>query len=123
MVRAVVRTIGYMVIAVAILSILAANPALAVGVGSMMGLVIGFSTQNILANVFAGMLLAIDRPFRIDDEITVAGSTGRVVEITVIHTMMDTEEQVVLIPNASILTQAILRRKELTPSDKGSSAP
>jgi small-conductance mechanosensitive channel len=116
MVRAVVRTVGYMVIAVAILSVLAANPALAVGVGSMMGLVVGFSTQSIIANVFAGMFLAIGRPFRIDDEITVSGNTGRVIEITATHTMIDAQEKVVLVPNASMLTQVILRRKGLPPS-------
>jgi small-conductance mechanosensitive channel len=116
-VRAVVRTVGYMVIAVAILSILAANPALAVGVGSMMGLVVGFATQNIIANVFAGMFLAIGRPFRIDDEITVSGNTGRVIEITAMHTMIEAQDGVVLVPNASMLTQIILRKKGLRPSD------
>jgi small-conductance mechanosensitive channel len=117
MVRAVVRTIGYMVIAVAILSILASNPALAVGVGSMMGLVVGFSTQSIIGNVFTGMFLAIGRPFRIDDEITVAGNTGWVIEIIAIHTMIESQEGVVLVPNATMLTQVILRRKSLRLSD------
>jgi small conductance mechanosensitive channel len=118
MVRAVVRTIGYMVIAIAILSILASNPALAVGVGSMMGgLIVGFATQNIIGNVFAGMFLAVGRPFRIDDEITVSGNTGRVIEITAIHTMIEAQEGVVLVPNASMLTQIILRRKAFRTSD------
>ncbi|MGH2541844.1 MAG: mechanosensitive ion channel family protein, partial [Ardenticatenaceae bacterium] len=119
MVRAVIRTIGYMTLAVAILSILAANPALAVGVGSMMGLVIAFSTQNIIANVFAGMFLAIGRPFRIDDEITVSNNTGKVIEFTVMHTMIETSEKIVLIPNYSMLTQVILRSKQLPPFDEG----
>jgi small-conductance mechanosensitive channel len=119
MVRAVIRTIAYMVIAVAVLSILAANPALAVGVGSMMGLVIGFSTQNIISNVFAGMFLAIGRPFNIDDDITVSGNTGKVVEFTIMHTVIDTEANTVLIPNSSMLTQVILRSKGLVPHDEG----
>lgn len=117
MVRAVVRAIGYMVIAVAILSILASNPALAVGVGSMMGLIVGFSTQNVIGNVFAGMFLAVGRPFRIDDEVTVSGNTGRVIEITAIHTMIEAPEGVVLVPNATMLTQIILRKKEIRTSD------
>jgi small-conductance mechanosensitive channel len=111
MVRAVVRTIGYMVIAIAILSILASNPALAVGAGSMMGLIVGFSTQNIIGNVFAGMFLAVGRPFRIDDEITVAGNTGRVIEVTAMYTMIEAQEGVILVPNTSMLTQIILWRK------------
>ncbi|MCI0440205.1 MAG: mechanosensitive ion channel family protein [Chloroflexi bacterium] len=119
MIRAVIRTIGYTTLAVATLSILAANPALAVGVGSMTGLVIAFSTQSIIANVFAGMFLAIGRPFRIDDEITVSGSTGKVIEFSVMHTMLETSENIVLIPNSSMLTQVILRSKHLLPRDKG----
>lgn len=119
MIRAVIRTIGYMVLAIAILASLAQNPAFAAGVGSMVGIVVGFATQNIISNVFAGMFLAIGRPFKIDDEITVMGNTGKVIEFTVMHTVIDTEERTVLIPNASMLTQVILRRKMPHPHNEG----
>ena len=110
--RAVLRTVGYLVVGVAVVSILAANPALAVGVGSVTGLVIGFSAQNIIGNAFAGMFLAIGRPFRVGDEITVMGNTGRVVEIGVMHTKLDTGERLVLIPSTTIMTQVLQRAKE-----------
>lgn len=117
-IRAIFRVIAYMALAIAIISLLAASPALAVGVGGMMGLVVAFSTQNIIANVFAGMFIAIGRPFTIGDEITVMGSTGRVLELGVMHTQIDIGERVALIPNASMLTQAILRTKRLPPSSE-----
>ena len=65
------------------------------------------------------MFLAIGRPFRIDDEITVSGNTGKVIEFTVMHTMLETSEKIVLIPNSSMLTQVILRSKHLLPHDEG----
>jgi small conductance mechanosensitive channel len=79
--------------------------------------VVGFATQNIIGNVFAGMFLAVGRPFRIDDEITASGNTGRVIEITALYTVIEAQEGVVLVPNASMLTQVILRRKGLRPLD------
>jgi small-conductance mechanosensitive channel len=118
-VRAVIRVVAYMALAIAIISLLSASPALAVGVGGMMGIVIAFSTQNIIANVFAGMFIALGRPFTIGDEVTVMGNTGRVIEFTIIHTQIDVGERVALVPNATILTQAILRTKYLQPFDEG----
>jgi small conductance mechanosensitive channel len=119
MIRAVIRTIGYMFLAITILASLAQNPAFAAGIGGMVGIVVGFATQNIISNVFAGMFLAIGRPFKIDDEITVRGNTGRVIEFTVMHTVIDTEERIVLFPNSLMLTEVILRRKGTYPKGDG----
>ncbi|MBM3934653.1 MAG: mechanosensitive ion channel family protein [SAR202 cluster bacterium] len=115
--RAVIRTISYIVLGVVILSILASNPAMAVSVGSLMGLVVGFSTQNIISNVIAGMFLAIGRPFKIDDEITVMGNTGRVSDFQVLHTMLETADRIVLIPNSTMLSQVILRNPKAGPRE------
>ena len=110
-VRGTLRTISYLVIAIVIVSILSANPTLAIGVGSVTGIVIGLATQNLIGNVVAGTILAIMRPIRIDDEITVMGSTGIVVEIGVMHTIIDSDERWVLIPNMAMLTNAVQRKK------------
>jgi small-conductance mechanosensitive channel len=110
-IRTVVRAGAYLVLMVAVVSMLAANPALAVGVGSVTGLVIGFAAQNTLGNALAGVILSLSRPFSIGDEITVMGSTGRVVELRLMYTIMDAEHQMVIIPSSVLMTQVILRRK------------
>ncbi len=115
-IRAILRTIAYLVIGVSVISMLAQNPALAVSVGSLTGLIIGFSTQNIIGNAFAGMFLAIGRPFKVGDEITVMGNTGRVVEIGVMHTIIDAGDRWVLIPSMSMMTN-VLQRKKAEPDD------
>jgi len=112
--RAVLRTIAYTVLAFSVIAVLASNAALAIGVGSITGLVIGFAAQNLIGNLIAGMFLAIARPFTVGDQITIMGMSGRVVEIGVIHTLIDADDQWVFIPSMAVMTMALQRRKEKT---------
>ena len=45
---------------------------------AVLGLVLGFAAQKILANPLAGILLAISQPIRIGDTVTIEDETGRV---------------------------------------------
>jgi small conductance mechanosensitive channel len=110
-VRGTLRTVSYLVIAIVVVSILSANPTLAVSVGAITGIVIGLAAQNIIGNVVAGTILAIMRPIRISDEITIMGNTGIVIEIGVMHTIVDSGERWVLVPNMAMLTNAVRRKK------------
>jgi small-conductance mechanosensitive channel len=111
MLRVTLRATCYTMLVVAIVSVLAANPALAVGVGSVTGLIIGLSAQATVGNAVAGTVIALARPFRIGDDITVMGVTGRVVEVGIMHTVLDTADDVVLVPSATLMTQVVKRRK------------
>lgn len=110
-VRAILRVVAYLVIGIASVSMLAANPALAIGVGSVTGVVVAFAAQNILANVIAGMFVAVGRPFSIGDEITAAGATGKVVEIGLTRTLVDAGDRWVMIPSMLLVTGAVQRTK------------
>jgi small-conductance mechanosensitive channel len=109
--RAVIRLIAYMILLVSVVSILAKNPALAIGVGSVTGVIVAFSAQNLLTNAFAGMFLAIGRPFTVGEEITVMGLTGIVTDIRVMHTRLDLGDRIALIPSSAMMSQAIQRRR------------
>lgn len=109
--RVTLRATCYSMLVVAIVSVVAANPALAVGVGSVTGLIIGLSAQATVGNAVAGTVIALARPFRIGDDITVMGVTGRVVEVGIMHTVLDTADDVVLVPSATLMTQVVKRRK------------
>lgn len=108
-VRAVLRLVAYLILLVSVVSILASNPALAVGVGSVTGVVIAFSAQNLIANAFAGMFLAIGRPFKVGETITVMGVTGRVADIRVMHTLVDLGDRIALVPSNAMMAQVIQR--------------
>ena len=67
---------------------------------AVIGLVLGFAAQKILANPLAGILLAISQPIRIGDSVTIEDETGRVEDITLAHTFVDTGDgRLVIVPN------------------------
>lgn len=72
------------------------------------GLVIAFALQDITKNFAAGVLLLIQRPFRLDDRIRVKDFEGTVVDITLRATALRTADgDEVLIPNADVYSGAI----------------
>jgi small-conductance mechanosensitive channel len=109
--RVIIRTAGYLVVGVAIISILASNSALAISIGTITGVVIGFATQNLLSNMLGGIILVVNRVARSGDEITFMGNTGRVVEIRLIYTVIDSGDNLVFIPNSAMLTNAVQLKK------------
>ncbi|MCB0314052.1 MAG: mechanosensitive ion channel, partial [Calditrichaeota bacterium] len=42
---------------------------------------IGFAAQDILKNIFGGLMLLLDRPFQVGDKIEAGGHYGEVVQI------------------------------------------
>ncbi len=110
-VRTVIRVIAYLVAVIAIISVLASNPALAISIGTITGVVIGFASQNITANVLAAALIVATRIVHVGDTVTVSGNTGRVTDITLIYTVIDTETGTVFVPNSIMVTTAVQRRK------------
>ena len=106
---------------VSIISILASNPALAISIGTITGVIIGFASQNVTANVLAAGLLIATRTVRVGDTVTVAGNTGKIVDITLMYTVVETETGRVFVPNSMMVTTAVQRRKapEIFPPSSG----
>lgn len=72
-------------------------------------LVLGLALQPILGNFFAGLVISVEKPYRINDWISVDGVDGRVVEITWRTTRLRTRENDdLVIPNAEIANQQVL---------------
>lgn len=53
------------------------------------GIVLGFAAQKSLANVIAGIQIAISQPLRLDDVVVVEGEWGRVEEITLTYVVIN----------------------------------
>jgi small conductance mechanosensitive channel len=82
--------------------------SLLAGVG-IAGLAIGLAAQETLANLLAGFALLWDRPFRLGDNVTIAGTFGTVTEIGLRSTRLRTLEQLeVTIPNKEVAQQQIV---------------
>jgi small-conductance mechanosensitive channel len=54
----------------------------------LLGLVVGLAAQRTLANLLAGIQLAITQPIRLDDVVIVEGEWGRIEEITLTYVVV-----------------------------------
>jgi small conductance mechanosensitive channel len=66
-------------------------------------LIIGFAAKSTMANLISGLSLAIYRPIRIGDKVTVENEYGTVEDITLRHTIVLTwEKKRLIIPNSKL---------------------
>ena len=70
---------------------------------AVLGLVIGFAARQTIANMVAGILIAITQPIRIGDTVTIEGETGRVDDLTLSYTFLDPGDgRLVVVPNEKV---------------------
>ena len=73
------------------------------------GIGIGFAAQDVLKNVFGGILIVIDRPFQVGDLVDIGHYRGEVVGIGLRATRIRTnDDSIVAVPNAEVVSQAVL---------------
>jgi len=71
---------------------------------AVLAAIIGFAAQHTIANVVAGVMLAVSQPFRIGDRIDFEEATGRVVDITLAYTYVDPGDgSAIVIPNQMLV--------------------
>jgi len=83
------------------------------GVG-LTGLALGFALKDSIANLLAGVLILLYRPFEVGDRIDIGGLGGRVTHVDLRYTELDSEAERVLVPNAKLLTDPIRVSKPAT---------
>jgi small-conductance mechanosensitive channel len=68
------------------------------------GVAIGFASQDILKNIFGGLIIILDKPFQVGDKINVGGTYGEVVSIGLRATRIQTpDDNLVSVPNAQVV--------------------
>jgi MscS family membrane protein len=81
--------------------------ALLTGLG-LGGLAFAMAAQHTLKNIFGGITVFMDRPFKINDRIRIAGFDGFVREIGLRSTRIETlENRIITIPNSRFADEAI----------------
>lgn len=78
---------------------------------AVLGIVLGFAARQVLANPLAGILLSFSQPIRIGDRVTIGEETGRVDDLTLSYTFIDTGDgRLVIVPNEAVVTNVIVNR-------------
>lgn len=72
------------------------------------GIAIGFASQDILKNIFGGIMILFDRPFKVGDKIEVGNYYGEVISIGLRTVRIVTkDDSLVSIPNSEIVNQSV----------------
>ena len=97
------------------LGVVLAFQAIGVGWGKIQWLVaalgvgLGFGLQEIFANFISGLILLFERPVRVGDIVTIAGTSGRVSEIRIrATTITDFDNKDFIVPNKEFVTGKLL---------------
>jgi small conductance mechanosensitive channel len=122
-VRYIMRLKNLIIFLIAIFIYASLVPSLRALVGTMVAgagitaLVLGFAAKSTLANLISGLSLAIYRPFRIGDMVTIENEYGTVEDITLRHTIVRTwEYKRLIIPNEKIDSMTLTNYSLIDPS-------
>jgi small-conductance mechanosensitive channel len=75
----------------------------------ILGFTIGFALQNVTQNFVSGIILLIQQPFKVGDEISVIGFEGVALQIDLRTTELQTlDGRIVILPNAEALAHPIV---------------
>jgi Mechanosensitive ion channel len=96
--------------------------------GALTGVLVGIAAQQSLANIFAGIVLLMARPFRVGDQVGIRSGAlsglleGTVTEISITYVSLQTANGPVHVPNSQVLAAAV-GPAGAVPPPAGSSAP
>ena len=107
----ILKMVYYGIIFVAVVSVM---PQIGVNLsgllvaGGIVGLVVGFASQSVVANFVSGLFLMFERPIKIGDQVKIGDISGFVEDIKILSTVIRTYDGVyVRIPNEKVFTSDI----------------
>lgn len=110
-VQLITKVVYYSILVVAILvvlSILGVDPSGLLVAGGIAGIVFGFASQSIVANLMSGLFLLFERPVKIGEQVSIADVKGFVEDINIISTTIrDYNGLYVRVPNEKVFTANI----------------
>ena len=76
---------------------------------SVVGVAVGFAAQDTIQNFISGITILIDRPFKVGHYIEIDGTYGKVKEITLRSTRLQTlNNEMMVMPNSQMINQKLL---------------
>jgi len=91
-----------------IVGIFAPSMTTVIAFSASVGVAVGFAAQDILKNIFGGIMIIFDQPFKVGDKIEIGNYYGEVLEIGLRSTRIVTaDDSVVSVPNAEVMNQSV----------------
>lgn len=79
-----------------------------IAISASIGIAVGFASQDILKNIFGGIMIILDRPFQVGDKIQVGDHYGEVKNIGLRSSQIETpDDSMVSIPNGELMNRAV----------------
>ena len=105
----IVKIFGWIsIIVLIIVGIFQPPAATLIAVSASLGIAVGFASQDIIKNIFGGVIILLDRPFSVGDKIEVGSHYGEVVEIGLRSIRIVTaDDSLVSIPNGELMNQSV----------------
>ncbi len=95
----IILVLGFIFLTLSILQLDGAVSSILAGAG-VVGLALGLAFQDPILNLFSGILLSVRSLFKVGDLLEVDGYMGKVVEVNLRHTSLETlQGQDIMIPN------------------------
>jgi small-conductance mechanosensitive channel len=97
--------------------------------GALTGVLVGIAAQQTLANLFAGIVLLLSRPFGVGDDVRLWSGPlggqfeGTVLEIGLTYVRLDAENGEYRLPNAQVLSSAVGPRDAKVDEDDAKDQP
>jgi len=105
----IVKILGWVFILFIIIAGIIQPPiSTVIAVTASIAIAVGFAAQDILKNVFGGIMVLVDRPFMVGDKIEIGNYYGEVVEIGLRSTRLVTpDDSRVSVPNGELMTKSV----------------
>jgi len=82
--------------------------ATVLALSASIGVAVGFAAQDLLKNIFGGIIIIIDKPFQIGDKVQIGSHYGEVTSIGLRSTRIVTpSDNLVTVPNAEVMSQSV----------------
>ena len=104
-----IKWLLYIMLIIAVISILGVPMAQVIAVLASAGVAIGLALQGALSNLAGGILLMVIRPFNVGDYVDAAGASGVVHSINLFYTVLITvDNKRVTVPNGNLMNANVV---------------
>jgi len=123
LVRYAIVLVGAILIIIMTLVLLKVPVSQLLAAGVLAGIIVTIAAQQSLSNVFAGLVLVLSHPFRVGDTIRLRSGAlggqheGTVTEIGITYLQLDTDDDLMSLPNSQVLAAAVSRRAAAAEAD------